>query len=583
MAIGLGLVGIGLAIGAPRAVAQADPTGAQAPPVAAPEVPEGSAGPSTLDSLSIRYRLSEMYSLTPVPANPEILSQYQVATRETKKIVREQAQGTPSRDETTYQVIYTEQPAKLTNATGVTDTIRRYDAFRMQPPGHTQRLKTPFLDKLTVWYRGLPGQPPQAFSLTEGRPIREQEYGAITSQVFLPQLVMLLPATPKRVGDTWRISRNAARALLGVMPQVDEFDLSATLKEVRKGTPSTAVIAVSGKVMADYEVMPVNARLMFTFDPKATAPPADANPAANPAAAAAAREPGVVDARGSISKIAMAMARTMPIPDGDGRLQQTLTREVLVERRAVPADSPPLAVPATEPDPDSPDSWVTYDDPAGRFHFRHPQGLLLPPAGPMGPNEVTLVQDRPTGPDVLIVKLQPPVKDPARDRELLDPDHHRKHLDEEWQKQQQDVLKIPPGWLPDADWAPLKRKVYRIEAALRPKADPKAKRIYLDYYLVVFDRNQSIVVEAMTTQDPHLAFRNQAEAIIKTFDFGTSDGSPPPALNPAGTARDARPGASGRKPAAPGRSPRSTESRNETAPRTQPKAKDASEPSPFPQ
>jgi hypothetical protein len=493
--------------------------------------------------------------------------------------VRDQAQATPERDEMTYHVMYTERPAKIANAAGVTDTIRRYDMFRMQPP-NTQHLKTPFLDKLTVWYRGLPGQSPEVFSLTDGRSIREQEHSAMTSQVFLPQLVALLPATPKRVGDAWRISRNASQALLGVMPQGDEFNLTATLKEVRKGTPSTAVITVQGTASVDYEPMAVNARLMFSFVPRPAAPPegADAGAAAKPDAGAEARESGVVEARGGITKLAMAQARTMPVPGGDGRLQQTLTREVLLERRPAPAGAEPLRAPAVEPDPAAVSSWVIYDDPAGRFHFRHPQDLQLPPLGPMGPNEVALFHDRPSGRDVLGINLQPPLKDTARDRHLLDPDDHLKHLEEEWRKRRQDVLKIPPGWLPEADWAPLKRKVYRIEAALKDKSDPNAKRIYLDYYLVVFDRNRSIVVTAMTMQDPHLEFRNQAEALIKTFDFGTSDGSPPPASSPERPARSARPRAS-----APDRAPRSSQPRGEPAPGTQPEAKDASEPSPFPQ
>ena len=45
-------------------------------------------------------------------------------------------------------------------------------------------------------------------------------------------------------------------------------------------------------------------------------------------------------------------------------------------------------------------------------------------------------------------------------------------------------------------------------------------------YLVQFRRNgAAMTLRAMTAQDPHLNFRNQAEAIIKSFDLGPSDAS----------------------------------------------------------
>jgi hypothetical protein len=96
-------------------------------------------------------------------------------------------------------------------------------------------------------------------------------------------------------------------------------------------------------------------------------------------------------------------------------------------------------------------------------------------------------------------------------------------------------------WLPEAEWTPLKRKVYRIEAALIPdKSDspaPAGGRIYLDYYVVQFARNQIMKVTAMTTRDPHLKFREMAEDIIKSFDFGPSDGSAASASAPTAAPR----------------------------------------------
>ena len=69
-------------------------------------------------------------------------------------------------------------------------------------------------------------------------------------------------------------------------------------------------------------------------------------------------------------------------------------------------------------------------------------------------------------------------------------------------------------------------KVYRIEAALRFASSRVAtaqRRVHLDYYLVLTNRPESLVVDAKTVQDPPIEFRRQTEAMIKTFRFG-----PPP-------------------------------------------------------
>ena len=39
----------------------------------------------------------------------------------------------------------------------------------------------------------------------------------------------------------------------------------------------------------------------------------------------------------------------------------------------------------------------------------------------------------------------------------------------------------------------------------------------------------------MTTRDPHLNFRNQAEQVIKSFDFGPLDDSLPVSSPPQGS------------------------------------------------
>ena len=223
--------------------------------------------------------------------------------------------------------------------------------------------------------------------------------------------------------------------------------------------------------------------------------------------------------------------------DGGAQLKQTVTYDLTLERKfptaaeAAGGQNAALVVPEPIPAPTEANSWLVYQDPGQRFHFRHPQELLY--RGSPDPNSFLLVENHPRGDVLMQIGLQP--KDAGRQR--LDPEFHRRELVASWEKAKKDVLKGSTGWLPDADWAPLKRKVYRIEAALVPKGDTpiNADRLYLDYYLVLFDNSsESVVVTATTEQDSNLKLRADAEGIIKSFSFGKWDAEPKAAAaNPA--------------------------------------------------
>ncbi len=43
---------------------------------------------------------------------------------------------------------------------------------------------------------------------------------------------------------------------------------------------------------------------------------------------------------------------------------------------------------------------------------------------------------------------------------------------------------------------------------------------HFDYYLVLTRRTESLTVAATTVQDPSLGFRDQVEALLKTFKLG---------------------------------------------------------------
>ena len=151
--------------------------------------------------------------------------------------------------------------------------------------------------------------------------------------------------------------------------------------------------------------------------------------------------------------------------------------------------------PKIDPDPDSDGSLQLLDERAGTLEGR----------------VITFVLQNKTG-------------DPEKDRNIRDPEFHKKDLNENWARNRRDVLHGPAGWLPEADWAPYKMKVYRIEAAEKPggAAARDVPRIFLDHYLVLFSQNESLAVDAITGQDPPTPFRKQVEEILKTFVLSPS-------------------------------------------------------------
>jgi len=504
-------------------------------PVPAPRDEQTESSPVSSEALSVRYRFSEKYSPDEDPNKPELVTQYRVGVLDTLKEVSEKAQGAPDVRQTSQQTIYTERAAKVGPVGEMTDAVRRYDTVRTKAMAPRPPLNPPFLQGLEIWYHRRPGERPEIMSLSSNRPLSEAEYNEISHEPFVPQLTAFFKNVPRRVGDTWAIPPPVAKLVWGELPEANDYELTGSLIEVRKaarGTSLRAVIGVSGRFILDGAPNAFNARIDFTFDPaQAVAPSAGSGASLKPAdsgtkTGARKRDEGIIDARGWISQAVMAQSRVTLIPDTDDRLKQTSTRELRLERRSAttrnaPADgsSPTLTIPNPPPTANEANSWLVYDDPMGRFHFRHPQELEL---NSFDPSHVVLVETNPKGHTILGIDLQPKGSDPARDRQNRDPDYHRSKLRSTWEKDKKDVVSGSTGWLPDADWSPLKRKVYRIEAALKPKGQEagNAQRLYLDYYLVLFTSNESVVVTAMTEQDSNLKLRDQSEKLIKSFEFG---------------------------------------------------------------
>ncbi len=199
-----------------------------------------------------------------------------------------------------------------------------------------------------------------------------------------------------------------------------------------------------------------------------------------------------------------------------------MTRQIVLERQLADVGSP-LTIPNPPPKPTEENSWLTFDDPAGRFHFRFPQDLQQPPPGQRPPDgSVDLLDRFPEPRDTVSVLLQTKTGKPEVDRQLRDPEYHLALMDQQWKESHVDVVQGPAGWLPENEWAPFKMKVYKMEAVLKPTVrDPRQPaREHLDFYLVLFARDECLVFMAETAQDPPTAFSKQAVAILKTLQLG---------------------------------------------------------------
>jgi hypothetical protein len=414
-------------------------------------------------------------------------------------------------------VIFTERVAKQSGIGEVLATVRRYETFRRKPAETAKPSAPRPLEGLTIWYEPVAGVFPRVLTLTEGRALKEIEYLEIGRHTFMPEVAAVLPTLAVRVGDRWNVRKAGMRALLGISPGRGG-PLTATLDQVRQvqgGNDREATITIKGKAPLPVGECLLNARVVFTFRPPSMPE------SAQPTAPEASDRPIV--AVGGITDVRLGMTMTAPVPEGNGRLRQSSTRQLILRRQLAQAVAA-LAIPTPPPVPTEANSWLTYDDPEAAFHFRHPQDLHL---GELHDSFVVqLFRNRPGEPDLIEINRQLKTGDPQADRENRNPDFLLKNLKQDWADVGRDALLGPMGWLPDAEWAPLKMKVYRINAALRAKPGAaKAKgqlRTNSDSYLILFTRDESLVIEATTVQDPPSPFRREVEAMIKTFAFGPS-------------------------------------------------------------
>ena len=192
------------------------------------------------------------------------------------------------------------------------------------------------------------------------------------------------PPRPVRVADTWPITRQAAQVLLGERARDGDFELEGSLVEVEKaaeGTALTAIIEISGELDLEQgrRGRPGEDLVRLRAAPAAAA--ADDAAGDRRGGPRRERDTGIVEARGYIAKVQMGRQLTTPL-DEDGRLQRDQHPRARAATSAGRAASrsrrkPPRPSPRQPPTADETNSWLLYDDPQGRFHFRHPQELEI--------------------------------------------------------------------------------------------------------------------------------------------------------------------------------------------------------------
>ena len=484
----------------------------------------GPAGASTpaktqkLANLTGRYRFSERYTSDDEHTGPGLVGSCRVAVLEVVKDSFDTTQGAPKRLESSRQAIFTERPAVMGDQGVVTSTTRTFEAYRARPEDSSKMMGPRPLDGLSVLVRPRSGELPLIVNLGEGRPLTEYEYEVISRQVVVPQLVSLLPPQGVRIGDTWRVPRRAAQALLGD-PWIQGDSLVGKLSEVRKevdGPRSVASIAISGRVVGPMGDTTINAEVVFTFLADSSLKAFSTKPTFPPRPTE-----DLIEAKGAITELRLARVTTGPLP-GPGRLRFQSNRELTVHRQlglGAGGPAPPLV--EKTPELTEANSWLTHVDSTGRYSLRHPQDLLSPDRTQPAPetNTILLIRTRREGRDMLQVEFV---------GKTLSPEDLRKELKEKYQALKMEVIPGEEGWLPEADWP--RMRVHRIEAAVKV-ADAKAAatvgstRIHFDGYLLLFGQSASVMAVATTSKDSVASFRGEVDQILKSVQI--NPGKPP--------------------------------------------------------
>ncbi|MFM7132552.1 MAG: hypothetical protein ACKO0V_24680 [bacterium] len=484
------------------------PALAQEPAAAAR--PEQSLG-AALKNVSTKYRFREVYSLKDGETLAGEVGQTRNAFKETLVMTVDVPKGAPVKSERTRQVIYTERPAMLSGSNRVAAVVRRFETLRFDPaPQGVDAAKNPPLDGLVVYVvKGPAGE--QILSLTDGRSVTDFEFGVATTVPTLLNFAELLPQTPLRIGETWAITRNASRMLLG-RGQVQSTKLLGTLISVQPSASNPkdyiAILGISGNVTTDLGICSLNLQYEFDFT-EGTARVDDL-----PVIGARGQDT-IISASGAITKMTFAQLEVSDVDGSDGRLKQVFDRKLIFERQVTGRQNP-VNIPASPPTPSKENSWLVFEDPLNRFTMLHPPSF------------------RPQLTDDNMVLFVTADKEPdfiRLDADSLNvkPEQLRKDLEAEWKADGFQVFAVSEGWLDDPAWK--NRRVYFVEAALQAKDVGNGKRGHFDAFHIQFPQNTPVLAESMTYSEQSTQFRALVEQILQTIEMKAQ--AKAPAAKPA--------------------------------------------------
>lgn len=469
-------------------------------------------GETTVDEaikdVSTRYRFREVFSIKNVEPIPGEIAQTRSAFRESLVMTVDSPKGAPIKSERSRQLIYSERPAILGQGGRVDAVIRRFETFRLEPaPQGIEMEKQKPLEGLTVFaMRAQEGE--NILSLVTDRQITDFEHNIATSVPTVMNDSELLPTAPVRLGDSWPLSRSAARVLLG-RGRVNSSTLTGTLKSVQPGTQDesvmSALIAISGEVVSDLGTCSMNLQYQFEF-PKRTAAVEAANGALNNAGGT------VLVSQGGIRKLSLAQVEISDLPGSQGRLKQVFDRKLIFERQLTGRQEP-IDLPSAVPTATKENSWLVFQDSSNRFKIKHPP-ILRP-----FKEEENLVEFESVSGFKEFVRID-------LDGADIKPEGLRKDLEKEWTAEGFEIFAVSENYLKD-DWGD--RRVYRVEAALQATDTGNKQRSQFDAYVIQFPQNTTIVAESVSFSPQPATFRDMIEEVLKTIELSVPTAPKAPA------------------------------------------------------
>ena len=326
----------------------------------------------------------------------------------------------------------------------------------------------PFLQGLTVLYSRRPTQKAAVLSLGN-RQMREAEYIEIAGEVFLPKLVALLPRTAVRMADTWEITPDAFQVVWDERPCARGLRVDRYAYQGEQGRPGHFANRGDRNQGTVYrppgaECFQLPDRIHLRSGREIQGNRRSSQFAAVPTSR---RESSRHEA-GSSGLLSQVIVNL--IDEENGRLRQTMTRDLDIERRLTPAGADSGGSPVTLLE-------VPASPPRRRIEFlvavRRPGGAIPFPPSP-GPRDQRRRCARcrpcqfasPNRHDELVILLKNKSEDPSGNDAFRNPAQLEQMLEDQWKSHKVEAARGPAGWLPQEPGMTGKRRIYRIESAV---------------------------------------------------------------------------------------------------------------------